>query len=1389
MRRLLAPVKWTAKWTVIVTLVTALVGLALWRGLDTEPGRRFAVAQLARIAPDTGLRVAADRIDGSLYGTMTVRGLRLSDPEGVFLSAPIVEIEWSPWAYLWANRLEIGRLGAPTARWHRQPQLVDTGRDDPLLPSFDIDVAELYIGELTVAEPVIGQLQTLSMAGSLETSGESALVAVQMEGSAGDRVRLRLAAMPDRDLFDLEGEITAPENGLMISLMGLDKPIDATISGEGSWSRWRGQLDASTGDEPLADLAISVREGTFVLTGDAQPQALFGGVIARLMPDGANLSVEARPVEGALSFVLDVDSPAITLTAGGKTDRQLGALAETTATIRLLRPTQLIRTLTGAEMKLGLNLVGPLAAPSVDYRFTADWFALGNQRIVAPVAVGEAGTDAVPTNADFTMRGTLARLQGAGDLVEDLSEDARITGAFVLDGLVVSGADVQLATREMNARGDVELDLRTGRYDVRSDIGVPNYAVRGLGRVAVTGRLRLTPDPVRPRALKFAGPVSARLLQLDNDFLRFVFGGLPRGTGNVVRGEDGVLRFSNARVSAPDFSGTATGAYRQGQQIEMTARGTQAIFGPVTTELRGDITRPRAVVDVESYPLGLVISDIRSVFEPQPDRYEFTAAGETILGEVTADGFIDTRPGQLGYTFERIALADVEARGTLTPVGGVPVEGVLAITGQGLDGTARFTADDATQRIAIAASAENARLATPTPVAIRRGTTMADVTLVDGEESGKIDGRFDLVGVTIGGAPLGELDGTFALAGGTGTVSGTMSGRRGAPYRASFTADVAPDSISIGGNGRLGSADIGLPERAVFRRDDTGAWSLLPTTVALPQGRMTLGGAFGSEPRAALRFENAGLGPFGLLLPNIDLAGTLSGDVDLAFPAGRLPTGRARLRVTEFARRSGLLARPVDIALLARSDADGLHLRAGLTDDGASLGLADFRLTNLPDRERGWLSLLSAAPVTGSFAFDGPAQTLWPLAGIDAIAISGPVDAAIAISGLVGEPSLTGSLTGNDLRFESAASGTIIEDIDLEARFTGPQLRLARFTGNDPNGGTVIGSGTVDLSFSRGFPVDLRLDADNATLIDIDTFDTRVSGPLLIANSPEAGAQISGNLEIERARFRPGLTADSDIPQLDVIELNTDILRGQEASQSTTPWRLDVKTSANNRIFVRGLGLDSEWRADIDIGGPATEPRLTGSADLLRGEYDFAGRRFELTFGEVRFAGGFPLDPSVDVRAEARVEGLTAFINIRGLASRPEISFSSVPGLPEDEILARVLFGTGISNLSAPEAVQLAGALAALRNGGTSALDPIGAVRNAIGIDRLRIEGASSAEGGPGVAAGEYLGRRTYVEIATDTEGNSATQIEYALTPAFSLLGRVATFGGNSLGVRVSTDY
>jgi translocation and assembly module TamB len=100
----------------------------------------------------------------------------------------------------------------------------------------------------------------------------------------------------------------------------------------------------------------------------------------------------------------------------------------------------------------------------------------------------------------------------------------------------------------------------------------------------------------------------------------------------------------------------------------------------------------------------------------------------------------------------------------------------------------------------------------------------------------------------------------------------------------------------------------------------------------------------------------------------------------------------------------------------------------------------------------------------------------------------------------------------------------------------------------------------------------------------------------------------------------------------------------------------------------------------------------------------------------------------------------------------------------------------------------LGAAVASLQGGG--GLDPINKLRSQIGLDRLRIIGADPALGREtGVALGENIGRRLYVELITDGREYSATELEFRITSWLSLLASVSTVGREGIVLEARRDY
>ena len=160
----------------------------------------------------------------------------------------------------------------------------------------------------------------------------------------------------------------------------------------------------------------------------------------------------------------------------------------------------------------------------------------------------------------------------------------------------------------------------------------------------------------------------------------------------------------------------------------------------------------------------------------------------------------------------------------------------------------------------------------------------------------------------------------------------------------------------------------------------------------------------------------------------------------------------------------------------------------------------------------------------------------------------------------------------------------------------------------------------------------------------------------------------------------------------------------------------------------------------MKLGGTAAAPRTEGGLDLRRGTVSLAGRSLDFNEGRISFDGGSITDPALHLVASSTSGNVIATLAIDGTAHNPKITLSSVPPLPQDEVLAQLLFGSGVGKLGALEVAQIAAGLATLTGAGGGIGDPLDKVRQGLGLDRLAVR--NGANGSPALEAGRYIAPR-----------------------------------------------
>ena len=1359
-------------------LVGLLVILGLVAGalvfIDTGPGHRFLIDRIEERDLGGGLRAKIGRIEGSIFDEMVLRNVELHDPEGVFLTAPEIRIDWQPTAWLY-DKLHIDSAEAPLLTLKRLPKTRPSDEEKPILPGFDIHVGQLSIDRLVLEEAVTGTARVGQVDGAITVRAGRALARLDAALEGGDVIKLGLDAAPEADRLDVSLLAQAPADGLLPTLLGVDEEIEARVEGKGSWADWAGTATMRLGDREVADLALTAANGRYGIEGEVEAAPFLSGTAAQLLAGRSRIKADVAQEGQRYEGNVRVNGNALSVVADGAVDLAAERFEDLAVGAELKRPGALFARASGAPVRLNLNLNGNFANARFAYRATAPRLSIDGTTLIEARADGQGNWSRPPRRIPLTF--TARRVTGAGPQVEDILADLEVRGILMWSDTQLRGDDLRYKSRRLSGTMDVIVDLGTGAAVVALDGRLPGYEIPGLGRVDVTADL----DFDQRGGLR--GRARAEVTRFDNEFLAGIAGGNPVIETRIAQGAGGAIRFDDLTIEAPKLSLAGSGRRNADGTFAFEAEGEHADYGPLTMSLEGDLTRPAVLLNFERPNEALGLRDVRIELTPDESGFLYDAEGLSRFGPFSSEGAILLpASGQAAVDVSSLRLAGSEGSGRLLIVEG-GLNGTLRLAGGEIGGTVAIApVGDGQQRITLDLELDDADFPGPPPMRFADGDVEA-VILLGGDGGLSAQGAIVTRRADIGGLDVTRLNASVRFANGRGTFQAQMEGQRGADFALALSGTLAADRITLDAEGDLEGDALKLTSPAVLIADEAGHWRLQATSLTYGRGSATVAGRLGPTPRFSAELKRMPLRIFDLVDSEIELGGTADGRINVDL--GAAPTGNVDLKVRGLT-RSGLLtaSQPIDVALRGKLDSGIAGFRAVAALDGETVGRAQGQIKL---NGRGALAgQLMASPLIAQLRYDGPADALWRLSGFELFDMTGPLEAGVDVRGSLLIPRITGALSTSGARIESPVSGTVVENLSGRGRFSGSRLTLSDISGTTPGGGSVTGSGA--LNFAGGsIGIEMDFQATRARLLDRDDISATVSGPLRIRSSGNGGT-ISGDVELVGGRFRLGTAGTvASVPSIAVIE------RGTPPGQLITrrqlePWRLDVDVSGGP-LKVTGLGIESEWSTDLAIGGTLDDPRIRGDARLRRGDYDFAGRNFRLTEGLIRFRGEAPPDPILDIQADADVSGLEATVNVEGSGLNPRIRFSSVPSLPEDELLSRILFGTSITNLSAAEALQLGAAVASLQGGGGS-LDPVNALRRAVGLDRLRILPADVATGqGTSLAAGKNITRKLYVEVITDGQDYTATQMEYRVTRWLSILATINSLGRAGGNVRISKDY
>lgn len=948
---------------------------------------------------------------------------------------------------------------------------------------------------------------------------------------------------------------------------------------------------------------------------------------------------------------------------------------------------------------------------------------------------------------------------------------AKVAGSLAADAITIDSGSVQGAALESAFNGRVS--LADGAIDVNLKADALSAALPAAARGVLAERTQLSAALKRDAH----GNVTANPVTLMSGALTAV-GQASLADGKVAadikgalsdisllsKDAKGAIAFAlNAQGAgtAPDLSLTVTG-----DRLSVAAREITGL--KLTATGKADAANPAANVQLTGNVAGQALQ------------------GSAVLA--TADGKSAINGLLLSLGKNRIS-GDLALDEAFVPVGTVALDlpdigPLAALALEKAEGDVRGT-------IAFSKTANGPNVAIKaTTATISRGdlsakTVSIDALIANYLAAPVISGKVRADSVTSGTTVISGIDVDLTRDGDWTGFSGGAT-VKGIPAKAAGRVKVANGTTTI--ELASGQATVQGIKAAIAQASSitiaNGTTTLDRLVLNLGGGTATVTGKVGQalDLNATLARVPASLA--NSFSPGLDAAGSISGTVKVtgaaANPAIAFNIDATGVQTSQ-TRGAGLGG--LSISSSGNFAGKKLTFNANI-GDGAGLGL----------KGGGTVTTAGTPALVLDFAGKVPFGFLSQKLAAQGLSLTGTANLNVQVRGPATSPVIGGTINTSGARLLDARSGLAVNNIAADISIGAGVARINRLTGTLSTRGSLSASGTVGINPAQGFPADLSIKLVDGRYTDGRVVTANLSGDLTIKGPLTSAPVISGTVNLAKTVITvpeklPGSLAALDVKHKNApgsVRAQDKALRPAAASSGGgSGLNLDVTIHAPNQIFIQGRGVDAELGGSLKLTGPASSPQAVGTFTLQRGRLSILGKRLTFTEGTVGFSGS--LVPYLNLTATTTTTSATVTILVSGEATNPKFTFSSVPALPEDEVLAQLIFGRSMSNLSPLQIAQLAEAAGQLAGigGSTSLLENL---RSAIGVDDLDV--TTDDKGGTSVSAGKYLNDRTYVTIQKgDKPGSGKATIDLNVGRGVKLRGEANDAGEAKGGIFYEREY
>ena len=387
--------------------------------------------------------------------------------------------------------------------------------------------------------------------------------------------------------------------------------------------------------------------------------------------------------------------------------------------------------------------------------------------------------------------------------------------------------------------------------------------------------------------------------------------------------------------------------------------------------------------------------------------------------------------------------------------------------------------------------------------------------------------------------------------------------------------------------------------------------------------------------------------------------------------------------------------------------------------------------------------------------------------------LGGILNLNLSVKGTLADIDMSGRIHAREGLYDSADNGTYIANIEGAIKAVGKKLVIERMVGNDVRDMNSITKdshiGTLDIMGGFEFVglalpnFALNLKLGDLIVVHRDDMTMRATGDIKI-NGPGLQSKITGAVALSPSLVMLEEFSNDDVSYIEIEEF--EVKRKKKETILAPLFPIELALNIDKNFYVRDLdlGLMSQWTGVVMVKGDMSAPYLEGTLDAINGKLSFFGKPLRISEAKITFDREHRNNPNVWLVATRDVEDVTVLLQVSGYSPSPRVSFVSEPALPEDEVLARLLFGKELSKISAGQSAQLASVGASLNDKkGMNFLDNL---RSSFGFDTFELKEnamkAQTSESGQTASQALSVGKefenmRVSVDQSIGSAGSKAT--------------------------------